>query len=88
MLQLATLATGFLIFLSLTRAAIGPTAADRIVAINTVGTKVITLLALIGVATEQYFYLDVAMVYAMISFLDSIGFAKFFEFGRLFHGER
>ena len=52
-------------------------------AINLIGTKTVALLVLIAIATEQHFFFDVALVYALISFLMTVGMAKYFEKGRL-----
>lgn len=70
-------------FLSLYRATIGPTAADRIVAINVIATKVGTIIVLIALVTHQYAYVNVALIYAMIGFVATIGVAKYLQKGRL-----
>ncbi len=73
-----------LTFASLYRAIVGPTPADRAVAINVIGTKTIVILALIGfIFQETPFYIDVALVYALISFLLTIGVARYLERGTL-----
>lgn len=73
-----------LIFASLYRAVVGPTSADRVVAINVIGTKTVVLLVLIGYAFGEIpFYVDVALVYALISFLLSIGVARYVERGTI-----
>lgn len=72
-----------LIFLSLWRAATGPTVPDRVAAINMIGTKAIVIMVLVGYMQDQRFFIDVAMVYALIAFLMSIGMAKYLERGSL-----
>jgi multicomponent Na+:H+ antiporter subunit F len=59
------------------RAAVGPTTADRVVAINAIGTTTIVVIALVAAAFDQPGFLDVALVYAMFNFLLSLGVAKF-----------
>lgn len=72
-----------LLFLCLLRAFIGPSVPDRVAAVNLIGTKTVVIIVLIGVGTQQHFFFDVALVYALISFLMTIGMAKYFEKGSL-----
>lgn len=68
-----------MIALCLVRAAIGPTVADRMVAINVIGTKALVLIVGLSVATGQPFFVDVALVYGLIGFLATIGVATYLE---------
>jgi len=70
-------------FVGLYRAFVGPTAADRIVAINMISTKVTAIIVLIALVTKQNSYVNVALVYAMIGFLTTIAVAKYLIKGRL-----
>jgi len=81
----AAFVLAFLAWLSFYRAAKGPSAADRIVAINVIGTKTLAILVLVGFAhQEMSIFLDVALVYALISFLATVGLAQYFSRGSLF----
>lgn len=60
------------IFLCLYRGVRGPTLADRIVAINVIGTKTVITISIVSYITRENFFLDVALVYALISFLSTI----------------
>jgi multicomponent Na+:H+ antiporter subunit F len=62
---------------TLYRAVVGPTTPDRIVAVNTVGTTTVVVIALGAVAVGETAVLDVALVYALLNFLLSVGLAKF-----------
>jgi len=75
---------GILIFFCLYRAYIGPTAADRVVSINIITTKVTVLIALITIATDQDAFMDVALIYAMMGFIATICVSKYVEKGKLF----
>ncbi|BCV25347.1 monovalent cation/H+ antiporter complex subunit F [Gelria sp. Kuro-4] len=66
----------FLILGCLLRAYLGPTAADRVVAVNVIGTKAVILLCLVSAAFEEGFFLDVALVYSLISFLATVCLAR------------
>lgn len=72
-----------MIFLSLIRALIGPSAPDRVAAINIIGTKTLIIITLIARIYGQVFFLDIAMIYALMSFITTIGVAKYLEKGAL-----
>lgn len=83
-LLVTCLALMLLTFASLYRAIVGPTPADRVVAINVIGTKTVVVLMLIGyIFQEVPYYVDVAIVYALISFLLTIGVARYIERGTI-----
>ncbi len=72
-----------MIFMSLIRALTGPTASDRVAAINIIGTKTLVIITLIARIYGQTYYLDIAMVYALMSFITTVGVAKYLEKGAL-----
>jgi len=72
-----------MIFLSMIRALAGPTAPDRVAAINIIGTKTLIIITLIARIYGQEYFLDIAMVYALMSFITTIGIAKYLEKGAL-----
>lgn len=53
----------------LIRAILGPTTADRLIAVNMTGTQVICLICLIAARSGEHGFADVAVIYAMLSFL-------------------
>jgi multicomponent Na+:H+ antiporter subunit F len=69
--------------LALVRALLGPTVYDRVLAVNTFGTKTVLLIAALGFLTSRPEFLDLALVYALINFIGTIAVLKFFEFGDL-----
>lgn len=87
MLEQVFILTGIILtmatFLCLYRAAVGPTAPDRVVSINIIGTKTVVIISLVSLVLHQEFFLDVALVYALISFIATIGIAKYMEKGAL-----
>ena len=66
--------------LAMTRALMGPTVYDRVLAVNTFGTKTVLLIAALGFLTERPEFLDLAIVYALINFIGTIAVLKFFEY--------
>lgn len=74
--------------LILARALLGPTVYDRILAVNSLGTTIVLLIAVFGFLTGRPEFLDIALVYALISFISIIAVLKFFEYGDLAPGKR
>ena len=74
--------------LAIVRALLGPTMYDRVLAVNTFGTKTVLLIAALGFLTERPEFLDLAIVYALINFIGTIAVLKFFEYGDLGHERR
>jgi multicomponent Na+:H+ antiporter subunit F len=72
---------GLSIFLCLWRILKGPTAPDRAVALDTVATITTALLVFLGFIFQRYVYLDVALVYAVLTFIGSVAIARFLEKG-------
>lgn len=71
--------------LALTRALLGPTVYDRILAVNMFGTKTVLIIAVFGFLTERPDFLDLALVYGLINFVGTIAVLKFFEYSDLGH---
>jgi multicomponent Na+:H+ antiporter subunit F len=70
-------------FLCLYRIGRGPSAPDRTVAIDILGIVIVGFCALLSLATKKDFYLNVALAWALLSFIGTIALAKFLE-GRSF----
>jgi len=72
---------GLGIILCLVRLLKGPTTPDRAVALDTIATITTALLVLLGSIFQRYVYLDVALVYAVLTFIGSVAIARFLEKG-------
>ena len=83
MFGLAALAIVIAAIMVLYRGIKGPRVYDRLLAINSMGTKTVILIALIGYMYERPHFLDIALVYALINFIGTIAFLKYRETGRL-----
>ncbi len=68
--------------LALGRLFIGPTLPDRVVALDTLNTLVIAMMILLSVAYDSVVMVDVAIVYAALSFVSTMFFARYLEIGR------
>jgi len=74
--------------LALTRALLGPTIYDRVLAVNAFGTKTVLLIAVLGFLAGRPDFLDISLVYALINFIGTIAVLKLLKFGDLgTHGE-
>ena len=71
-------------FLCLYRIGRGPTAPDRIVAIDILGTLIVGFCVVLALMTGRDFYMNVAIAWALLSFIGTLALAKHLE-GRAFH---
>ena len=57
----------------------GPTAADRAVAIDTMGILVVGFCAILSIPTGRDWYIDIAIAWALQSFIGALALAKYLE---------
>ena len=67
------------ISISLIRLILGPTVPDRVVALDTINTLVVAGMILFGAAYKAVIYIDVAIVYALLSYITTLYIAKYLE---------
>jgi multicomponent Na+:H+ antiporter subunit F len=72
-----------LCLLAVYRGVRGPHAEDRVVAMNVVATNTILIVAALARLSDSYMFLDVALVYALCSFLATVAILKGLRKGRL-----
>jgi multicomponent Na+:H+ antiporter subunit F len=72
---------GIAFLLALYRFFKGPSAADRVVAFDVLTIIAITVIVFIALAEGRGIYLDVALVYGLLSFLGVIVVARYLERG-------
>lgn len=75
---------GLGVLFAVTRLLIGPTPADRVVSLDTLNIIIIGVIALLANLFKNSLYLDIAIVYAILAFIETIVFARYLE-GR--HGD-
>ncbi|WP_048152910.1 monovalent cation/H+ antiporter complex subunit F [Methanolacinia paynteri] len=66
-----------LIIIAMVRLVKGPTAPDRVVAFDVINTLTVGLFIVIGVGYEELFFVEVAIVYALLSFVGTLFIAKY-----------
>lgn len=67
---------GILLFCCLLRACLGPSVADRLVAVNMMGTIVIVIIGILTVVMQEGYLADICLIYAAVSFLAVIVLTK------------
>ena len=70
------------ILIVIVRLAIGPTTPDRLVALDTINTIIVVSMVILGMAFKEVIYVDVAIVYALLSFVTTLFIAKYVEKGK------
>jgi len=70
-------------FLCLYRIGKGPSAPDRAVAIDILGTLVVGFCCLFALTTDRDYLMNIAIAWALMSFIGTIALAKYLE-GRSF----
>jgi multicomponent Na+:H+ antiporter subunit F len=70
----------FLMLLTLHRAIHGPTAIDRIMGVNVIGTKTTILLVIIGTIYHRVdMFIDIALAYALLNFIVTMAASRYFQ---------
>ncbi len=75
-LSAALIVLALMAVLCLIRAIIGPTIADRLVAVNMLGTMVMVMISILAVKMQEGYLVDICLIYAMISFLAVVVLTK------------
>ena len=65
-----------MLILCLIRAIKGPRIADRLVAVNMMGTMVMVIISILAVIKNEGYLVDICLIYAMISFLAVVVLTK------------
>ncbi len=78
MFEFAILCCGIGIIFCLIRVVLGPTAFDRLLAVNAIGSMVILGITLHGFLLGRPEFIDIAILYALINFIGTIAILKLF----------
>ena len=70
-----------LVLFSLIRIGLGPTVGDRVVGLDTLNTLVVASMIVLGAAFDQVILVDVAILYALLSFVGTLYVARYLEGG-------
>lgn len=72
--------------LSLARAFLGPRLYNRILAINTFGTKTVLFLAIVGAISGKPYLFEIALLYALVNFITTIAVLRLTHIDELWVG--
>ena len=61
------------------RSGVGPTIQDRLLGVNIVGTKTLVVVVLVTFIQGAGFFLDVAIVYALLLFIVTVAVSRYVE---------
>ena len=80
-LYIALSIIGLAMILTTVRFAIGKTSVDRVIALDVLTVSSIGLIGIISHFAERVIYLDIALVYGLLSFIAVLVIARYFEKG-------
>lgn len=66
----------FMLLACLIRAVRGPLIADRLMAVNMMGTMIMVMIAVLALMLNEGYLVDICLIYAMISFLAVVVLSK------------
>lgn len=66
--------------LTVSRLFYGPTLYDRVLAVNSFGTKTVLFLAVFAALIDRPDAIDIAILYALVNFVATIAILKFFRY--------
>jgi multicomponent Na+:H+ antiporter subunit F len=79
MLSIALAVLAFAALLALWRVVRGPTLPDRVVALDLVGVLIAGMAVVTAARTGSRYFLDVAIVIALITFVGTVAYARYIE---------
>lgn len=68
-------------FLAVLRALLGPSVPDKVVGVDTLNTLVVAGMVLLGAAYDRTIYIDIAIVYALLSYIGTLIIARYLQGG-------
>ncbi|MDK8646471.1 monovalent cation/H+ antiporter complex subunit F, partial [Staphylococcus condimenti] len=75
---------GIAVIISLYRIVKGPTTPNRVVAFDSIGAMVISIVGILSIVLDTLSFLDASLIIAILAFLSTIGISRFVEGGRIF----
>ena len=85
---IALVMLGLALLISTVRIIIGPTMADRVLALDLMTVVAMGFVATVAIRTGLMLYLDIAIALALLGFLATIALARYILSRRLSSGER
>jgi multicomponent Na+:H+ antiporter subunit F len=79
---------GIAIAVAVIRMVIGPTLPDRVLALDIIGVKLISCVAIVSVMLSTTAFLDVILILGILAFISTIAFARYLERGVIIERKR
>lgn len=67
---------------------LGPSAVDRLVALDAIGVILISSIALLSILFGTKFFMEIILLIAIMSFIGTVAFSKFIEKGEIIERDR
>lgn len=87
-LIIATIILAISIFISFYRVIKGPSMPDRLIALDSISINIIAMIAVISIQLRTDAFLEVILLIGILSFIGTVGFAKFLEKGVVIERKR
>jgi multicomponent Na+:H+ antiporter subunit F len=78
----------FAMLLMLYRVVKGPTTADRVIALDSIGVALISVVALLSILLDTTMYFEVILLLSILAFIGTVAFSKFLERGEIIQNDR
>ena len=66
----------------------GPTTADRVIALDSIGIALISVVALLSILLDTTIYFGVILLLSILAFIGTVAFSKFLERGEIIQHDR
>ncbi|WP_214739604.1 MULTISPECIES: Na(+)/H(+) antiporter subunit F1 [unclassified Exiguobacterium] len=66
----------------------GPTTADRVIALDSIGIALISVVALLSILLDTTLYFEVILLLSILAFIGTVAFSKFLERGEIIQNDR
>ena len=66
----------------------GPTAPDRVIALDAIGINLVAIIALVSIMLKTSAFLDIILLIAILAFIGTVTFSKYLEKGVIVEHDR
>ena len=66
----------------------GPTTADRVIALDSIGISLISVIGLISIISRTSVFLEVILLLGILAFIGTVAFSKYLERGEIIQRDR
>ena len=66
----------------------GPTTPDRVIALDSIGIALISVVALLSILLDTTLFFEVILLLSILAFIGTVAFSKYLERGAIIHHDR